>query len=178
MGRKWKGKDTLITPNWFKKVGKMRKSNVSCAIYWILLRRRLLEKRIIFERNNYHRNPGIDWRPWKLARIHLFSKRIIVMEMMNRNHSKYWTVNHWNRSTLVIIVSVILKMNLNWKIYQSCNIYLLIHLEVSHSISITKRKQLSCDNNLDCSTNKSQINQTIVSPISVASSPLIFTPIL
>ena len=107
----------------------MRKSNVSCAISWILLRRRLLEKRIIFERNNYHRNPGIDWRLWKSARIHLFSKRIIVMEMMNRNHSKYWIVNHWNRSTLVIIVSMILLANLNWRIYQSCNIYLLIHLE-------------------------------------------------
>ena len=60
MGRKLNGKDTLITPNWFIMVGKLQKSNVSCAISWILLRRRLLEKRIIFERNDYHRNPGID----------------------------------------------------------------------------------------------------------------------
>ena len=48
--------------------------------------------------------------------IHLHRERMEVMEMTNRNHSTYWIVNHWNPFKLVNIVSVIMEVNLNWRI--------------------------------------------------------------
>ena len=68
--------------------------------------------------DQYQHSKSKDWINWKLsksARIHLLSKSI-VMEMTNRNHFIYWIVNHWNRLKLVNIVSVIMEVNLNWRI--------------------------------------------------------------
>ena len=62
----------------------------------------------------------INWKRSKSARIHLLRKRI-GMEMTYRNHSTYWIVNHWNPLKLVIIVSVIMLANLNWRIYHNYN---------------------------------------------------------
>ena len=77
----------------------------------------------------------IDWKPSKSETIHLRNKRIVV-EIMHRNHSTYWIVNHWNPFKLVIIVSVILEANLNWRIYLNYNPFKLVQLEVIHAISV------------------------------------------
>ena len=75
----------------------------------------------------------IDWKPSKSETIHLLR---IIMWMTNRNHFTYWIVNHWNSFKLVNIVSVILEVNLNWKIYHNYNPFRLEQLEVNHGISV------------------------------------------
>ena len=77
----------------------------------------------------------IDWKRSKSARIHLLKVRM-MLEMMNRNHSTYWIVNHWNPLKLVNIVSVILLATLNWRIYHNYNPFKLGQLEENHPISI------------------------------------------
>ena len=67
----------------------------------------------------------IDWKRSKSARIHLLRKRI-VGDVMDRNRSTYWIVNHWNPFKLVNIVSVILLANLNWRIYHNYNQFKLV----------------------------------------------------
>ena len=77
----------------------------------------------------------IDWKRSKLGRIHLRRRRI-VMEMTCRNHFTYWIVNHWNPFKSVNIVSVILLVNLNWRIYHNYNPFKLVPLEVNHIILV------------------------------------------
>ena len=78
----------------------------------------------------------IDWKRSKSETSHLLKRRI-GLEMMNRNHSTYWIVNHWNPFKLVNIVSVILEANLNWTIFHYYNPFKLVQLEVGQVISIT-----------------------------------------
>ena len=77
----------------------------------------------------------IDWKRSKSERIHLLIESI-EMEMMNRSHSTYWIVNHWNPFKLVNGVSVILEATLNWRIYHNYNLFKLGKLKVNHAISI------------------------------------------
>ena len=77
----------------------------------------------------------IDWKPSKSATIHLLRKRIYG-EIINRNHFTYWIVNHWNPFKLVNIVSVILEVNLNWRIYHNYIPFKSVQLEVIHTISV------------------------------------------
>ena len=58
------------------------------------------------------------------------------MEKMNRNHSTYWIVNHWNPFKLVSTVLVIMLANLNWRIYHNYNPFILGQLEVILGISV------------------------------------------
>ena len=80
----------------------------------------------------------IDWNVWKSDTIHLLRKRMIV-EMMNRNHSTYWIVNHWNSFKSVIVVSVILEANLNWRIYLNYDPFILVPLSICRGISFAVR---------------------------------------
>ena len=80
----------------------------------------------------------IDWKRSKSETIHLLRKRI-VMEMINRNHSTYWIVNHWNPFKSVNIVSVILQETLNWRIVHNYDPYKLEQSEVIQTISIILR---------------------------------------
>ena len=77
----------------------------------------------------------IDWKPSKSETSHLLRIRI-VGTMINRNHSTYWIVNHWNPFKLVNTVSVILEANLNWRIYHNYNPFKLVQLEKILAISI------------------------------------------
>ena len=77
----------------------------------------------------------IDWKPSKSETIHLLRKRI-VMEMINRNHSTYWIVDHWNPFELVTVVSMIMAASLNWRIYLNYNPFNLGQLEANQIISI------------------------------------------
>ena len=78
----------------------------------------------------------IDWKRSKSETSHLLSIRPVVMEMIYRNHSTYWIVNHWNPFKLVNLVSVILLATLNWRIYHNYNPFKLGQLEVVHTISV------------------------------------------
>ena len=63
----------------------------------------------------------------------------MVLERTNRNHSTYWIVNHWDPVKLVNIVSVIMLVNLNWRIYHNYNSFKSGQsslMEVIHSVSI------------------------------------------
>ena len=67
---------------------------------------------------------SMDWINWKLSKsetIHSLRQKMGLLEMINRNHSTYWIVNHWNPFKLVDIVSVILEATLNWRIYLNYN---------------------------------------------------------
>ena len=83
---------------------------------------------------------SMDWIDWNQSRsktIHLLKrKRIREGELLPRNHSTYWIVNHWNPFKLVDIVSVILAANLNWRIYLNCNPFKLAQLETHHATSV------------------------------------------
>ena len=88
--------------------------------------------------HQWKHSKSMDWIDWKRSKsetIHLLRKRIIE-EMINRNHSTYWIVNHWNPFKLVNIVSVILLVNLNWRIYHNYNPFKLVQLEIFHAISV------------------------------------------
>ena len=80
----------------------------------------------------------IDWNVWKSDTIHLLRKRMTV-EMMNQNHSTYWIVNHWNSFKSVNVVSVILEVNLSWRIYHNYDPFKLGQQKMKHTISITAR---------------------------------------
>ena len=86
---------------------------------------------------------SMDWIDWNQSRsktIHLLKrKRIREGELLPRNHSTYWIVNHWNPFKLVDIVSVILAANLNWRIYHNYNPFKSVQLEAVRSISIIVR---------------------------------------
>ena len=80
----------------------------------------------------------MDWINWKRSKsetIHLH-RILMIVDVIDGNHSIYWIVNHWNRYKLVNIVSVIMLENLNWRIYHNYNPFELGLLEESHSISI------------------------------------------
>ena len=93
---------------------------------------------------------SMDWIDWKLSKletIHFLkwnNRGLTFTTIMtsgmpcstsNRNHSIYWIVNHWNPFKLVNIVSVILLVNLNWRIYHNYNPFKLEQLEVNQTIS-------------------------------------------
>ena len=83
-------------------------------------------KSVMIVSAQYQHSKSMDWINYKLsksARIHLLRERMVIMEMINRNHSTYWIVNHWNRLKLVNTVSMILEENLNWKIYRNYNLF-------------------------------------------------------
>ena len=88
---------------------------------------RLILAMIAFSRCKHSKSMDwIDWKLSKLARIRLLRRRMVIMEMKNRNHSTYWIVNHWNRFKSMNIASVILEANLIWRIYPSWNPFKLV----------------------------------------------------
>ena len=96
-------------------------------------------KSVVIVLDQWKHSKSKDWIDWKRStseRSHLLRKRMVIMEMTNRNHSTYWIVNHWNPFKLVNIVSVILEANLNWRIYHNYNPFKLVQLETNLVISI------------------------------------------
>ena len=97
-----------------------------------------LLKLVMIVLDQWKHSKSMDWIDWKWSKsetIHLLRERI-VMDMTHRNHSTYWIVNHWNPFKLVNIVSVIMLVNLNWRIYHNYNPFKSVQLEVIRPISI------------------------------------------
>ena len=102
---------------------------------YLLLLNQLKSVMIVLDQCKHSKSMDwIDWKRSKSARIRLL-RSTFTLEM-NRNHSTYWIVNHWNPFKLVNTVSVILLVNLNWRIYHNYNPFKLAQLEVFLVISI------------------------------------------
>ena len=100
--------------------------------------RSILEMTVLDLCNHSKSMDWIDWKLSKSAEIHLPSQSA-VNDMINRNHSTFWIVNHWNRFKLVKEVSVIMAETLNWRIYHNYNLFKLVPLEIRHIISVIVR---------------------------------------
>ena len=98
-------------------------------------------KSVMIASHQCRHSKSMDWIDWKLSKsetIHLLMWKVLTSgtgtkPTTNRNHSTYWIANHWNRFKLVNIVSVILEVNLNWRIYHNYNPF---KLDGDHTISV------------------------------------------
>ena len=87
--------------------------------------------------NSFSQLKSTDKWDWNKANNQSKSFHILNCESLESIQiSTYWIVNHWNPFKLVNIVSVILLVNLNWRIYHNYNLFKLGPLEGIQTISM------------------------------------------